>query len=162
MIQRLEESVQQGRAAREGIETEIREKLSTEYEWKIKELSFQKEQLEQKLKESGLRPSPEAGGGGHPNPRLLPILRAQTSRSPKSRNSSTTPVRLFPTSSARMPSDRNWKPTAAAWGFDPHRSWKKPQTAPSHVGSGIAQFESLVNEPDRRRRVLLLDDKRKI
>ena len=63
MKQRLEASVQQVRTGSEGIETEIREKLSTAYEWKIKELSFQKEQLEQKLKESGPRPRPEAGGG---------------------------------------------------------------------------------------------------
>ena len=110
---RLEESEQKGRAERERIEAEIREKLSMEYEWKVKELSFQKGQLEQKLKESGPRPSPETARR-HPIPILLPRLHAQTSKSPKSRSKSTTPARPFRRSSARMSSDRGWKLTAAA------------------------------------------------
>ena len=59
--QQLEESERKSRAEAGILETEIREKLSMEYEWKIKELAFQKEQLEQKLKEPVSNPGPEAG-----------------------------------------------------------------------------------------------------
>ncbi len=38
-------------------ETELREKLSIEYEWKIEELTFQKDQLEQKINSAGTTPS---------------------------------------------------------------------------------------------------------
>ena len=38
-------------------ETELREKLSLEYEWKIEELTFQKDQLEQKIDAAGTTPS---------------------------------------------------------------------------------------------------------
>ena len=38
-------------------ETELREQLSLEYEWKIEELTFQKDQLEQKINSAGTTPS---------------------------------------------------------------------------------------------------------
>lgn len=46
---RLSEKEKAAQFDREAVESELREKLTLEYEWKLKELTFQKEQLEQKL-----------------------------------------------------------------------------------------------------------------
>ncbi len=57
----MEEAEHTARAEEANIEADLREKLTTEYEWKLKELNFQKEQLEQKLTESGPAPSTSTG-----------------------------------------------------------------------------------------------------
>lgn len=46
------------------LEADLREKLTAEYEWKLKELTFQKEQLEQKLAESGPASATSTASGG--------------------------------------------------------------------------------------------------
>ena len=46
------------------LEADLREKLTAEYEWKLKELTFQKEQLEQKLAESSPAPATSTASGG--------------------------------------------------------------------------------------------------
>ena len=51
LVAQIGKSTQQARLTEGDIETRLREKLTAEYEWKLKEFSFQKEQLEQKLKE---------------------------------------------------------------------------------------------------------------
>ncbi len=65
---RIEETDQGVRTERENLETELREKLTTEYEWKLKELTFQKEQLEQKLRESVPAQPASADSGDAPAP----------------------------------------------------------------------------------------------
>ncbi len=59
----VEQAEQNARTGAAHLEVELREKLTTEYEWKLKELQFRKEQLEQKLAESTSIPpsSTEAG-----------------------------------------------------------------------------------------------------
>ena len=57
----MEEAAHTARAGDANFETDLREKLTTEYEWKLKELNFHKDQLEQKLAESG--PSTSSGSG---------------------------------------------------------------------------------------------------
>ena len=59
--QQLEELEKNAKAAGNASETELREKLSLEYEWKIQELTFQKDQLEQKSSATGRVPSGAEG-----------------------------------------------------------------------------------------------------
>ena len=54
----LDASKQNIEAADEVKEAELREKLSLEYDWKIQELTFQKDQLEQKLSSAGPASTP--------------------------------------------------------------------------------------------------------
>ena len=65
---RTEEAEHRTRTERENIESTLRDELTTEYEWKLKELTFQKEQLEQKLKESSAASSAPAGANDAPSP----------------------------------------------------------------------------------------------
>ena len=49
---------------REGVESELRKKLTLEYEWKLQDLTFQKEQLEQKLNTGAAQaPAPKGSAG---------------------------------------------------------------------------------------------------
>ncbi len=59
--QQMEELEKNAEAAGNATETELREKLSLEYEWKIQELTFQKDQLEQKSSATGRVPSGAEG-----------------------------------------------------------------------------------------------------
>jgi chromosome segregation ATPase len=59
----IDEAAHTARAGAANLEADLREKLTTEYEWKLKELNFQKEQLEQKLAESVPGPSTSTGSG---------------------------------------------------------------------------------------------------
>ena len=65
---RIEEAEHGARTERENVESKLRDELTTEYEWKLKELTFQKEQLEQKLKESSAASSAPAGSDEAPAP----------------------------------------------------------------------------------------------
>ncbi len=73
---RIEEAEHGARTERENVESKVRDELTTEYEWKLKELTFQKEQLEQKLKEASAASSAPAGSDDAPSDKAAEIARA--------------------------------------------------------------------------------------